>query len=879
MNYRLRYTHEACDSVEGWEEASLPIGNGYFGANIFGIVSRDRVQVTENSLQNPGPLGGLNSFADLYLNFDHALADVEDYERRLDIEKSQAVTSYRYQNTDYKRTYITSYPDRCLAIHLEASKKASITVKVEAIIPYVKPYAVEPGDGGGKVGSIEYDGQSIILSGRMIYYDIKYYGEISIRHNGGVCRCDEDGLLIENADDVTVIMSVATNYRLDAHVFREINPKKKVIGINPSRTVAKVMDALRNDTFESLKKRHESDYRHLFDRVSLEIDTENESMLKTMTTNELLNYKKKVDVIPYLDVLLFHYGRYLLISSSRKGALPPNLQGTWNVHDQSPWGSGYWHNINIQMNYWPAFVTNLHELFEPYVDFFQAFLPMAQSFASAYIQNNYPHNYENGDGNCGWTIGTAVYPYTISEPGVHSGPGTGPLTTKLFWDYYDFTRDPDILDKVTYPVIEGMSRFLTKTVDEYDGEYLTTFSASPEQMLNRSYITDGNYYLTIGSAFDQQMIQENGMDFIEACKILGRFDDAYEVQLHQSGKYHPVEVGLSGQIKEYMEEGFYGEIGEYDHRHISQLCALFPGTQINNETPAWEDASRYTLHERGYKGPGWGLAFRMLMWARLREGEKAYKLLSELISENIMGNLWDAHPPYQIDGNFGLTAGVAEMLIQSHQGFIELIPALPEAWVSGSVKGLKGRGNYTVDIRWEKHRVISAAVNTSVSGLCKVYCKGLVSVVITDSDGNDIQLNANDSGLISFEVKANMTYSMKNLVHMEILQAVEEFSVDKKLNLCWRQENGCKYRLERAVDSEARYTTLEDGYEGGGYQDKTIDLKTCKQIRYRLIATADGKEDSQGVSAVINNATELEKARYRVNVGLTKWHYTDAERD
>ena len=704
MNYTLRYKKAAMDSGYGWEHQSMPVGNGWLGANVFGIVHRDRIQITENSLQNPGELGGLNNFAELYLHFDHGR--VGEYERGLNLNDAIAYTTYRADGICYRREYFASYPDRALVIRLTAD--GPFAFRTELKVPYVKSYAKQPGDGGGKNGTVSYEGNRGHLQGCMEYYNVRFVGELALVTDGEVVS-DEKGLRTEKATEAVIYLTVGTNYELRPEVFLQENPKKKLRDVDPAAHAQKLLSDALEKGYNTVRRRHLEDYRALFGRVELDLGKE-----ETAPTDRLLRAYSLGRKSSYLEGLYFQFGRYLLIASSRKGTLPANLQGVWNVHDQSPWGSGYWHNINVQMNYWPAFSTNLAETFSAYAAFNEAFRPAAEKAAETYIWENMPENFT--DGRCGWTVGTGIYPYAIEGPGGHSGPGTGGLTTKLFWDYYDFTRDPEILRTVSYPALRGMSEFLTKTVclDE-DGLYRAKFSASPEQMRNKQY------YHTRGCTFDQQMIWENGRDFIAAAECLGLTDDpVYRRQKQQQDRYCPVRIGGSGQIKEFEEEDLYGQIGEFTHRHISQLVGLYPGTAIGFKTPAWLDAAKITLTKRGDRTTGWALAHRLNAWARLGDGQHAYRILRRLLGKRTMENLWDLHPPFQIDGNFGGTAGIAEMLLQSNGEHINILPALPKAWKNGSVSGLVARGAFEVDIDWRNGAAKKITVRSQKGGRCAV---------------------------------------------------------------------------------------------------------------------------------------------------------------
>lgn len=834
MNYTLRYRKPAIDSDYGWEHQSLPIGNGWLGANIFGIVERDRIQITENSLQNPGDpnnLGGLNNFAELYLHFDHN--KVTDYERGLRLNDAVAYTYYEVDGAQYRREYFTSYPDKVLCVRLMAEQPFS--VGVELTVPYIKPYAKREGDGAGKRGNVIYKGDCALLQGVMEHYNIRFGGKLAVATDGNVSAADM--LRVKNATKVELFLVVGSNYQLRPQVFLEDDPKKKLPDLDPSELIAAQLEAVVKKGYCAVLEDHLQDYRSLFGRVDLNLGKE-----ETIPTDKLLKAYARGKYSPYLEMLYFQYGRYLLISSSRKGTLPANLQGVWNVHDHSPWGSGYWHNINVQMNYWPAFSTNLAETFEAYSDFNAAFRPKAEQLAREYIQKIVP---EKKSDNCGWTVGTAVYPYFVEAPGGHSGPGTGGLTSKLFWDYYDFTRNEQVLKDVAYPALKGMSRFLTKTVrDTGDGLYRAVFSASPEQTHMK---TEGGwqYYHTVGCAFDQQMIWENGRDYLASAKLLSATsDETYAFQNQQQSCYHPVRIGSSGQIKEFEEEKLYGEIGEYRHRHISQLVGLHPGTLINPDTPAWLDAAKYTLTERGDRSTGWALAHRLNAWARTGDGDHAHRLLRNLIGKRTMENLWDFHPPFQIDGNFGGTAGIAEMLLQSQDGFIRILPALPKSWAKkGSYKGLVARGAFEVAVSWENGTAKEIAVTSKVGGTCSICYPRIEEAKLHGASAET------DEDILRFDTKAGETYRITEFVAAVSTKRPANVRVyGKKLH--WKSQRGVTYRVYRNMDDAPDYELLAE-VNGGSYP---LDVPCDKEyVMYKLTAQRPGERESDGVVRIQNN--------------------------
>jgi len=856
MQYIMRYRQPAEDSVFGWEHQSLPIGNGFMGANVFGIPERDRIQITENSLQNPGALGGLNNFAEIYLHTP--CTQVQDYERGLLLNDAIAYCRYTADGIQYEREYFTSYPDNVLVIRQKAS--APFSCRAELVIPYVKPYAKTEGDGGGKSGTVTYEKNRASLKGLMHYYQIHFAGELAVVTDG-VTSFSEDGIRVENATDLVIYMTVGTNYRLRPEVFEEEDPKKKLTDAAPDEWVADNLARVLKQEYAQIRARHLADHQALFGRVELELGKE-----RPEATDELLARYAKGEQIPYLEMVYFQFGRYMLIASSRKGTLPANLQGVWNVHDQSPWGSGYWHNINVQMNYWPAFLTNLPETFLAYADFNEAFRPKARLLAEEYILQYDPENYEKGA--CGWTIGTASYPYTISAPGSHSGPGTGGLTSKLFWDYYDFTRELGVLENVAYPALYGMSEFLTKTVRDFgDGEYRAVFSASPEQMYNRLYVTGGRYCQTVGCAFDQQMIYENGRDYLEAAKLLKKeTDPLYAVQKSQIDHYHPVRIGWSGQIKEFEEENMYGEIGEYHHRHISELIGLYPGTVINHTTPAWMDAAKYTLTERGDEATGWALAHRLNAWARTGDGEHAYTLVRNLLGSRTMDNLWDFHPPYQIDGNFGGTSGIAEMLLQSHEGYIAILPSLPQAWAKkGRFQGLVARGAFEVSAAWEEGTATEISICSKAGGECRILYPNIEQGCLV-GDTEKVSGIRKEKDLLCFETKAGQTYRITKIAACIRTQKPVGFTVDREsLTMSWEKaadtDTEVTYRIYRSMDDAPDYELLAEVTQNS-WQDQ-LDWSQKPYVMYRLTAQKTGEKESDGAVVTVNHADALYLTRYK----------------
>ncbi len=866
----MTYAAPAEDSYTGWETESLPIGNGFIGVNVFGGITDERLQITENSLQNWQEAGGLSSFGDIRIHFEHGNA--ENYVRGLDLNNAVAFVKYDCGGVHYEREYFTSHPDRVLACRITADKKGALAFKVTPDIAYIKKYSKEVfertkdmalAEKCGREGKKTVNKDEIKLVGRMVYYNLRFAGVLTLKTDGKTTH-DTEGYTVSGATYAEIYFALTTNYELTSRAFTEKDPQKKLRDFDPMPNTEKIIKSVNGKSYDEIRRRHTDDYSALFGRVDLSLC----GGKPTGHTDEMLKRYGDGTDEPYLEMLYYQYGRYLLISSSRPDTLPANLQGIWTCYDWSPWGAGYWHNINVQMNYWPAFNTDLGECFEAYRNFNFALRPEAERIATSYIERKNPENADPTPGECGWTIGTASYPYLIAAPGGHSGPGTGGLTTKLFWDQYDFTQDKDILKNSTYPTLMSMSKFLTKTVRNYDGKWLTSFSASPEQIVQGPYVANPCYYQTVGCSFDQQMIYENGKDFLQAADILGEDNAAVKVQREQIDKYRPILVGLSGQIKEYEEEKMYGEVGEYFHRHISQLVALYPGTQIGSETPALTDAAKITLDCRGDDSTGWALAHRLCAWSRTGDGDRSYKLFRALLGKRTLKNLWDFHPPFQIDGNFGGTAGVTEMLLQSHEGFINILPSLPQKWNSGSVKGLVARGNFKVDIDWENGSAKRIVITSRAGETCTVkYPKiGTPGVKVKLAGKATLDPTVIAENKISFPTNKGESYEITGIPELVYIAAPENFKADRDtLTLTWDARDGVKYNLYRATDNDSVYTAVAKGITGGEFRDN-FNFAAAEHATYRLTACDGDGNESMGVNAVINHITKLEYDRYVLKV-------------
>lgn len=744
---------------KSWERWSLPIGNGYMGACVFGRTDTERIQLTEKTFGVKGPYkkGGIGNFAEIYIEDIHHPQPL-NYKRELRLNYAVSTVSYEYDGVNYKREYFANYPSNVIVVRLTADQPGKISFTLRPVLPYLHEYN---DDKTGRTGKVSAQNDLITLTGEIQFFRLPYEAQIKVIPSGGRMEAgnDESGdhgtITVKQADSVVILVNAQTAYQLKSAVFTA-SPENKFTGNeHPHHSVSQCIRNAAGKGYEALRKEHIADYQSLFGRVNLHLCDETPDI---PTDSLLHNYQKGKESL-YMDELVFQYGRYLLIASSRKGSLPPNLQGAWSQYEYAPWSGGYWHNINIQMNYWPAFNTNLAETFVPYVEYNEAFRQSANEKATEYIRRNNPDALSALPEENGWTIGTGANAFSIDSPGGHSGPGTGGFTTKLFWDYYDFTRDENILRKHSYPAMLGMAKFLSKTLKPTtEGYLLAAPSSSPEQRHN------GEHYQTKGCAFDQCMIWESFHDVLKAADILKTTgalkDDSLFLQTikGQIGKLDAIQIGESGQIKEYREEKKYSDIGDPHHRHISHLCALYPGTLINAETPEWLKASTVTLNNRGDKSTGWGVAHRLNLWARAKDGDEAYKRYQLLVRKHILENLWNMHPPFQIDGNLGGTAGVAEMLLQSHEGYIAPLPALPAAWKDGSYEGLVARGNFVVSIDWRQGLITRMNILAKAGGDCVIQYNNITNFAIKDAKGKNVKTVKEGKNRIRFATQKGNTY-------------------------------------------------------------------------------------------------------------------------
>lgn len=856
---RLFYKSPAEDSDEGWEQHSLPLGCGHFGVNVFGLVESERLQVTENSVLT---FNNLTDAAEIRVDFPHSFDKVQNYYRDLLLNDAEAHVEYDYEGVHYRRDYFTSYPDAVLAAHFTSSEKGKLNFSVRLYVPFVDDSDTDM----ARTGEITANGNEIITKSDLKCYNIHLTSGLRVFSDGEV-HASGDVIEVRNAGEAVFYFSCDTNYVLSPDCFIKDN-REKIPDYDPTPDVMKILDNISGyalDGYAEVRERHLKDYKEYFDRVSIDLGDKDDSGYDIPTDEMLFNYR--YDRAPhYLEEVYYQYGRYMLIASSREGELPPNLQGIWNCHKNSPWGSGYWHNINIQMNYWPAFSTNLAELFGPYNEFNHAMRPALEQAAREYA--DFLGIAEEGKTDYGWTVGTAAYPYR--NPGMpegHSGPGMAGLTSKLFTDWWEFTRDRSILEKYVYPTVHGVSKSLVSSVIDVDGEYLSKFSASPEQRVLSRPLEPGEekiwgcsawvYYHTVGCAFDQQMIDENGADDLSMASLLGCSDETTEKLKVQRGHYHPVEIGVDGQVKEYREEKNYGDIGNKKHRHISQLVGLMPGRIINRNTPAWIDSARRTLDFRTDESTGWALAHRLNAWARALDGNRSYRLLKNLIGTRTFDNLWDAHPPFQIDGNFGGTSGITEMLLQSHDGSADILPSLPDDWASGSFSGLVARGNFVIDVKWENGRATSITVLSRAGEKLNLRYPGIKGCVVTDAHGASVSYET-VGDVISFETACGEKYTISSIPQIKRTAPPKNIQVCGRIpHITWdaSPDPDVTYKILASTDSSPDYELVASGIKANEFMDFSYRETAGGYTMYRVSAVSYDPltYESDGITCVFKD--------------------------
>ena len=795
----LRYNAPAAESQ--WESRSLPVGNGAMGANVFGGVGTDVMTLNEKTLWSGGPgvsgyrygnypddqvanrhdrlqwvrdqinangqlspstvmsssnlgqpkvgFGSYQSFGKLRLTVPET-AGYTNYQRSLDLNTATAAVNYSVGGVDYTREVIASHPDNVIAMRVTASQGGKVS--------FTSRY--DKGASGADLlanATVTASEGRITLKGTATDNGLRYNGQVLVVPTGGTITASGDSVTVTGADSVIVLWAGGTDYSPTYPAYRT--------GVDPQARIAGYVDAAAAKGWTKLVESHRADYQPLFDAMKLDLG--GASLAGRFTDQVRAAYTGTGAQDRALETLYAQYGRYLLIASSREGSLPANLQGVWTNVNNPPWSADYHVNINLQMNYWPAWSTNLGTTHSSYLDYISSLIEPGRVSAKNVVGVDQ-----------GWMVMNETTPYGFT--GVYDWataawfPEANAWLAQAFWWEYLYTGDDAFLRTKAWPVLKETSQFWAAFLqnDPRDNSLVANPSYSPEH---------GPF--TAGTAMSQQIATELFTSTLEAADKLG-INDAFvtglKATLAKTDK--GLKVQPDGLLAEWKTPGITGEPG---HRHVSHLYALFPGRAISPETPETFAAAKASLNDRGDAGTGWSRAWKVNFWAHLRDGDRAHSLLTGLLRDSTLPNLWDTHPPFQIDGNFGGTSGITEMLVQNESGATAVLPALPSAWPSGSFDGVRAWGDTTVGASWTNGQVTQIRYATgkagqrSVSG--PIAAGGSVSVTEASS-GASVAASVAD-GKVTFTAKAGTTYVLEPLVKLEVASSPASLSYQQQGDL------------------------------------------------------------------------------------------------
>ena len=864
------------DEKNRWQQHTLPIGNGDMGANVYGEIASEHLTFNEKTLWTGGPsesrkdymggnstekgqdgaslkniqklfaegktseataacnnllvgisngYGAYQPWGDIYFDYkDITEKNATEYQRDLDLKTAISTVSFKEDGTQYTREFFMSHDDDVLVARLEAKGSEKLNLDVRF-----------PSKQGGK--TVAEGNDTLKLCGALTDNQMKYASYLTVKADNGSVTGSGDKLTVKDASAVTVYLSAAADYKnafynedkTEDYYYRTGETDEAL-----AKRVKETVDKAVEKGYKEVKATHLEDYQELFNRVSLNIG----QTVSEKTTDDLLKtYKDGSASEPekrQLENMLFQYGRYLTIASSREDSqLPSNLQGVWNSLTNPPWSSDYHMNVNLQMNYWPTYSTNLSECALPLIDYVDSLREPGRVTAKVYA------GVESKDGEAnGFMAHTQNTPFGWTCPGWAFSWGWSPAAVPWIlqncWEYYEFTGDTEFMEENIYPMLKEEATFYNQILTEdKDGKLVSSPSYSPEH---------GPY--TAGNTYEHTLIWQLYEDAAKAAEVLGQDTElAAKWKENQSKLKGPIEIGDDGQIKEWYEETTLDSMKPQGadpagHRHLSHMLGLFPGDLIAQKEE-WLQAAKVSMDYRTDNSTGWGMGQRINTWARLGEGNKAHELIQNLFKGGIYPNLWDTHAPFQIDGNFGYTSGVSEMLLQSNMGYLNLLPAIPDVWADGSVDGLIARGNFEVDMDWAKTSLTKAEILSKNGGECEIGYPGIAKAKIVDSKGAEVTVEKVSEDRIKFNTTKGETYTMTEIPERPVKAPANASAIYKDNTAIVTFDavaNAEKYVVYASTDG----TIYNKVGEVDGTEYKAEDF--AEGTTYKVAAVVEGKE-------------------------------------